>query len=50
MDTHSSGIAWLGTKCTLLSILMIKYNSITKYANESEIRKQVNHSGFAKQK
>lgn len=29
---------------------MIKYNSITKYANESEIRKQVKHSVFANQK
>lgn len=46
MDTHSSGIPWLGTKCTLLSILMIKYKSIIKYANESEITKQVNHLCF----
>lgn len=29
---------------------MIKYNRIIKYANESEIRKQVNHLVFAKQK
>lgn len=50
MDTYSSGIPWLGTKCTLLSILMIKYNSIIKYANASEIRNQVNHLVFAKQK
>lgn len=50
MDTHSSGIPQLGTKCTLLSVLMIKYNSTIKYANESEIRKQINHLVFAKQK
>lgn len=43
MDTHSSGILCLGTKRTLLSILMIKYKSIIKYANESEITKEVNH-------
>lgn len=43
MDTLSGGIPWLGTKRTLLSILMIKYKSIIKYANESEITKQVNH-------
>lgn len=49
MDTHSSGIPWLGTKCALLSILMIKYNSLIKYANEYEIRKQVNHCFFANQ-
>lgn len=29
---------------------MIKYNSLIKYANESEIRKQVSHWFFANQK
>lgn len=46
MDTHSSGIPWLRIKCTLLNILMIKYKSIIKYANESEITKQVSHLVF----
>lgn len=42
MDTQSSGTPWLGTKCTLLSILLVKYKSTIKYANESEIPNQVN--------
>lgn len=39
-----------GNKMYIIEHLMIKYKSIIKYANESEITKQVNHLFFVKQK